>query len=337
MAGARIAVVGATGAVGQEILTVLEERGFPVNNLICLADPREAGTKLSFKGEEIVVEGAGPDKFKGIDIAFFAVGGEISEELAPEAVRAGTVVIDNSSAFRLKDDVPLVVPEVNPGDVKEHRGIIANPNCSTIIMVVAINPIHLAAGIKRVIVSTYQAVSGAGKAGLEELEEQVRCYVEGRPLTSRVFQHQIAFNLIPHIDVWVEKDYSREEMKMVWETRKIMHLDNLPVSPTTVRVPVLRSHSESVNLETERKITASEAREVLSRAPGVVVVDNPHNNEYPMPWFTSNRDEVFVGRIREDISIDQGINMWVVADQIRKGAATNAVQIGEIVVRDNLF
>ena len=337
MAGARIAVVGATGAVGQEILRVLEEREFPVNNLICLADPREAGTRLSFKGEQIVVEGAGPDKLKGVDIAFFAVGGEVSEKLGPEAVRAGAVVIDNSSAFRLKDDVPLVVPEVNPEYVKEHRGIIANPNCSTIIMVVAINPIYLAAGLKRVVVSTYQAVSGAGKAGFEELEEQVRCYVDGRPLTSRVFQHQIAFNLIPHIDVWVEKDYSREEMKLVWETRKIMHLNNLPVSPTAVRVPVLRSHSESINLETERRLTASEAREVLSRAPGVVVVDNPHNNEYTMPWFTSNRDEVFVGRIREDISIDQGINMWVAADQIRKGAATNAVQIAEVVVRDNLL
>ncbi len=337
MAGARIAVVGATGAVGQEMLKVLEERKFPVTKLICLADPREAGTKVRFKGEEITVEGASPDKFEGVDIALLAVGGEVSELLGPEAARRGVVVIDNSSAFRLKDDVPLVVPEVNPGDVKEHKGIIANPNCSTIIMVVAINPIHQAAGLRRVVVSTYQAVSGAGKAGLEELEEQVRCYVDGRPLKSRVFQHQIAFNLIPHIDVWVDKGYSKEEMKLVWETRKIMHIDGLAVSPTAVRVPVFRSHSESVNLETERRITVAEARDVLGKAPGVIVVDNPPANEYPMPWFTADRDEVFVGRIREDISVDNGLNLWVVADQIRKGAATNAVQIAEIVVRDNLF
>lgn len=337
MAGARIAVVGATGAVGQEMLKVLDERDFPVNKLICLADPREAGTKVTFKGEKVTVEGASPDKFAGIDIALFAVGGEISEILGPEAVSRGTVVIDNSSAFRLRDDVPLVVPEVNPGDIKNHQGIIANPNCSTIIMVVAINPIHKAAGLKRVVVSTYQAVSGAGKAGLEELEEQVRCYVDGRPLKRNVFQHQIAFNLIPHIDVWVDKGYSKEEMKLVWETRKIMHIDELAVSPTAVRVPVFRSHSESINLETHRKLTASEAGEVLRKAPGVIVVDNPQANEYPMPLFSANRDEVFVGRIREDISLDNGLNLWVVADQIRKGAATNAVQIAEVVVRDNLL
>lgn len=337
MAGARIAVVGATGAVGQEMLKVLEERKFPVNNLICLADPREAGTKVIFKGEQITVEGASPEKFAGVDIALMAVGGEISEVLSPEAASRGAVVIDNSSAFRLRDDVPLVVPEVNPGDIKQHQGIIANPNCSTIIMVVAINPIHQVAGLKRVVVSTYQAVSGAGKAGLEELKEQIRCYVDGRPLESKVFQHQIAFNLIPHIDVWVDKDYSREEMKLVWETRKIMHINDLAVSPTAVRVPVFRSHSESINLQTERKITACEAREVLRQAPGVIVVDNPQANEYPMPWFTSNRDEVFVGRIREDISADNGLNLWVASDQIRKGAATNAVQIAEVVVRDNLF
>lgn len=337
MTGAKIAVVGATGAVGQEMLKILDERDFPVDKLICLADPREAGTKVNFKGEQITVEGASPDKFAGIDIALFAVGGEVSEILGPEAAGRGAVVIDNSSAFRLKDDVPLVIPEVNPGDIKEHQGIIANPNCSTTIMVVAINPIYQAAGLKRVVVSTYQAVSGAGVAGLEELEEQVRCYGDGRPLQRKVFQHQIAFNLIPHIDVWVDKDYSKEEMKLVWEARKIMHIDGLAVSPTAVRVPVFRSHSESINLETERKITAAEAREVLSKAPGVIVVDNPQGNEYPMPWFTSNRDEVFVGRIRDDISLDKGLNLWVASDQIRKGAATNAVQIAEVVVRDSLF
>lgn len=337
MTGARIAVVGATGAVGQEMLKILDERDFPVGKLICLADPREAGTRVAFKGEQITVEGASPDKFAGIDIALFAVGGEVSEMLGPEAAGRGAVVIDNSSAFRLRDDVPLVIPEVNPGDIREHQGIIANPNCSTTIMVVAINPIYRAAGLKRVVVSTYQAVSGAGVAGLEELDEQVRCYVDGRPLQLKVFQHQIAFNLIPHIDVWVDKDYSKEEMKLVWEARKIMHIDGLAVSPTAVRVPVFRSHSESINLETERKITAAEAREVLSNAPGVIVVDNPQGNEYPMPWFTSNRDEVFVGRIREDISLDKGLNLWVASDQIRKGAATNAVQIAEVVIRDSLF
>lgn len=337
MAGARIALVGATGAVGQEMLKVLDEREFPVNNLICLADPREAGTMVKFKGNPIMVEGASPDKFKDVDIALFAVGGEISEVLGPEVARRGAVVIDNSSAFRLKDEVPLVVPEVNAGDIKGHQGIIANPNCSTTIMVVAINPIYQAAGLKRVVVSTYQAVSGAGKAGIDEMEEQVRCHVEGRPLVRRVFQHQIAFNLIPHIDVWVDKNYTKEEMKLVWETRRIMHVDGLLVSPTAVRVPVFRSHSESINLETDRKITASEAQEVFRKAPGVVLVDSPEANEYPMPWFTSNRDEVFVGRVREDISLNNGLNLWVAADQIRKGAATNAVQIAEIVVRDNLF
>jgi aspartate-semialdehyde dehydrogenase len=247
MAEAKVAVVGATGAVGQEMLKVLEERNFPVKKLICLADPREAGTKVLFKGEEITVEGASRAAFQGIDIALFAVAGEVSEILGVEAAESGTVVIDNSSAFRLKTDVPLVVPEVNAFDVKWHRGIIANPNCSTIIMVVAINPIYQAAGLKRVVISTYQAVSGAGIAAINELEEQVKCHLEGLPIRNNVFQHQILFNLIPHIDVWVDKNYSKEEMKLVWETRKIMHIDDLPVSPTAVRVPVFRSHSESIN------------------------------------------------------------------------------------------
>ncbi len=337
MAGARIALVGATGVVGQEMLMILEEREFPVNNLICLADPREAGTTVNFKGNQITVEGASSDKFEGIDVAMFAVGGEVSEVLAGEAVRRGAVVIDNSSAYRLNDEVPLVVPEVNSEDIAKHKGIIANPNCSTTIMVVAINPIFKAAGLKRVVVSTYQAVSGAGIAAIAELEEQVRFHIEGRPLTPTIFQHQIAFNLIPHIDTWVDMNYTKEEMKLVWETRKIMHVADLAVSPTAVRVPVFRSHSESINLETDRKISAAEAQEVFRKAPGVVLVDNPEGNEYPMPWFSTNRDEVFVGRVREDISLTNGLNLWVAADQIRKGAATNAVQIAEIVVEDNLF
>jgi len=337
VAGAKVAVVGATGAVGQEMLKLMEERQFPVSDLICLAHPSEAGTKIEFRGTQITVEGASAAKFSGIDIAMFSAGGEVSQVLGLEAAKRGAVVIDNSSAFRLEDHVPLVVPEVNPDDIKKHKGIIANPNCSTIIMVVAINPIHIAAGLKRVVVSTYQAVSGAGIAGIKELEEQVRNYTEGHPPVNNVFQHQIAFNLIPHIDVWVEKNYTKEEMKLVGETRKIMHIDSLPVSPTAVRVPVFRSHSESINLETERKISAAEAQEVLSQAPGVVVIDRPRDNEYPMPWFTANRDEVFVGRIREDISLEKGLNLWVAADQIRKGAATNALQIAEIVIRDNLY
>lgn len=337
MAAVTVAVVGATGAVGQEMLKILEERNFPVKNMLCLADPREAGTRVMFKGEAITVEGAAPDKFKGVDIALFAVSAEVSEMLAPEAVSRRALVIDNSSAFRLKEDVPLVVPEVNPEDIKKHRGIIANPNCSTIIMVVAIYPIYKAVGIKRVVVSTYQAVSGAGRPGLEELQKQVEAYVNGQALEVQAFQYQIAFNLIPHIDVWTDKGYTKEEMKMVWETRKIMHVDDLPVSPTAVRVPVFRSHSESINIETVKPLTAEEARSILRQAPGVVVLDDPENRQYPMPLFTSDRDEVFVGRIREDISIPNGLNLWVVGDQIRKGAATNAIQIAEAVVNEGLM
>ncbi len=333
----RVAVVGATGAVGREMLKVLEERQFPVGELICLADPREEGTVVKFKGEDIVVRGASPQAFSGIDIVLLAVASEISEMLAPEAVKRGCVVVDNSYAFRLRDGVPLVVPEVNGEDVRQHQGIIANPNCSTIIMVVAVNPIHQAAGVKRIVVSTYQAVSGAGILGIEELTRQTRAALEGREEKPEVFPYPIAFNLIPHIDVFQENGYTKEEMKMVWETRKIMHMPDLLVSPTTVRVPVYRSHSESINVETRTKLSAQEAREILSRAPGVVVQDDPAAKMYPMPLFTSYKDEVFVGRIREDISCECGLNLWVAADQIRKGAATNAVQIAEIIVKENLY
>lgn len=337
MAMVKMAVVGATGAVGREMLKVLEERDFPVGELVCLADPKEEGTRVKFKGEDVIVRGASPEAFSGIDIVLLAVASEISEALAPEAVKRGCVVIDNSYAFRLREGVPLVVPEVNAGDVGQHQGIIANPNCSTIIMVVAVNPIHQAAGIKRIVVSTYQAVSGAGILGIEELTRQTRAALEEREEKPEVFQYPIAFNLIPHIDTFQENGYTKEEMKMVWETRKIMHLPDLPVSPTTVRVPVYRSHSESINIETERKISAEEARGILAKAPGVVVQDDPGAGVYPMPLYTSFRDEVFVGRIREDVSVERGLNLWVAADQIRKGAATNAVQIAEIVVRENLF
>jgi len=332
-----LAVVGATGAVGQEMLKILEERDFPAGELLCLADPSEAGSTLKFKGQTITVGIADAQAFKQSDLALFAVGTEVSRSLAPVAAANGCVVIDNSYAFRLDREVPLVVPEVNAGAIAAHKGIIANPNCSTIIMVVAINPIHLAAGIKRVVVSTYQAVSGAGKAGLDELDRQSRDYLGDVQVIPQVFQHQIAFNLIPHIDDFVEDDYTREEMKMVWETRKIMCIPDLRVAPTAVRVPVYRSHSESINIETERSLGVAEARQILRSAPGVVVLDDPAANIYPMPLYTSNRDEVFVGRIRKDISIDNGLAMWVAADQIRKGAATNAIQIAEIVVAQNLY
>ena len=335
--GLRIAVVGATGAVGQEMLKVLDERDFKIKEILCLADPREAGTKIKFKGETIIVKQVDADAFKQSDVALFAVGNDISKQLAPMAVDNNCVVIDNSYAFRLDDGVPLVVPEVNPLDITLHKGIIANPNCSTIIMVVAINPIHLAAGIKRVVVSTYQAVSGAGIAGLNELENSTRNYLEHREINPEVFQYQIAFNLIPHIDIFVDDNYTREEMKMVWETRKIMHAPDLRIAPTAVRVPVFRSHSESINLETEKYLSIEEVRRILTAAPGVVVQDNPQANIYPMPLYTSNKDEVFVGRIRKDLSVENGLALWVAADQIRKGAATNAIQIAEIVADKNLY
>ncbi|MEN6349193.1 MAG: aspartate-semialdehyde dehydrogenase [Syntrophomonas sp.] len=330
--GVKLAIVGATGAVGQEMIKILDERRFKVEELICLADPREEGTPINFRGETIKVKAAGAESFKQADIALFAVSSEISKELAPVAVENKCLVIDNSFAFRLDDRVPLVVPEVNPGDIEAHKGIIANPNCSTIIMTVAINPIHLAANLKRVVVSTYQAVSGAGKAGLDELEEHVQTFMNGNEIRPQVFQHPIAFNLIPHIDIFVDNDYTREEMKMVWETRKIMHAPDLKIAATAVRVPVFRSHSESINLDLEKPLKIEEVRHILSQAPGVVVQDDPAKNLYPMPLYTSNTDEVYVGRIRKDISSENGIALWVAADQIRKGAATNAIQIAEIVV-----
>lgn len=332
-----LAIVGATGAVGQEMLKVLEERNFPIKQLICLADPREAGTRIPFRGKEYVVEAASPGAFEKADIALFAVGTDVSKALAPIAVAANCLVIDNSYAFRLEEGVPLVVPEVNPEDIAMHRGIIANPNCSTIIMVVAINPLHKAAGIRRVLVSTYQAVSGAGKAGLDELDQHIQAAIKGEEPECNVFQYPIAFNVIPHIDSFVEEDYTREEMKMVWETRKIMHAPDMKIAATTVRVPVYRSHSEAIYIETEAMISPDKARELLREAPGIVVQDDPAENSYPMPLYSSDKDEVFVGRIRRDISTENGLVIWVAADQIRKGAATNAIQIAEIVVEKELF
>lgn len=327
-----VAVVGATGAVGRELVKILEERNFPVGELNCLATSRSLGKELEFRGRVYRVEETRPESFKGVDIALFA-GGAASVEFAPAAVESGAVVIDNSSHFRLDPRVPLVVPEVNPDDVAAHSGIIANPNCSTIIMVMALAPIYRAAGIKRVVVSTYQAVSGAGAEGLSELRNQTEAVLAGRDYPPRVFPYQIAFNLIPHIDVFQEKGYTKEEWKMVLETQKILHDSEMKISATTVRVPVFRSHSESINVETLTKIDVPTAQRLLAAFPGVVVTDDPGERVYPMPFYASDHDEVFVGRIREDETVECGLNLWVVADQLRKGAATNAVQIAELVVR----
>ena len=335
--GIKLAIVGATGAVGQEMMKILWERKFPVSELICMADPKEAGQKLKYGDQEVTVKAAREAEFANADVALFAVNTEISQQLAPAAKRHNCVVIDNSYAYRLYEEVPLVVPEVNPDDIAWHKGLISNPNCSTIILAVAINPIHQAVGLERVIVSTYQAVSGAGVAGLDELKRQVEVVYNNEVVKPEVFQHQIAFNLIPHIDSFVEEQYTKEEMKLVWETRKIMHAPELKIAATAVRVPVYRSHSESVNLQTKKPLTPEAAKKILSSAPGVIVQDDPNNNIYPMPLFTSMKDEVFVGRIRKDISCDQGIVLWIAADQIRKGAATNAIQIAEIVVKENLY
>jgi aspartate-semialdehyde dehydrogenase len=332
LAGCNVVIVGASGAVGHELIKILDERKFPLNKLKLCATARSAGKQIPFRGVALTVEETTPDSFNDMDIALFA-GGAASLEFGPAAVERGCVVIDNSSNYRMNPGVPLVVPEVNPEDVKWHKGIIANPNCSTIIMVVPLKPIHDAAKIKRVVVSTYQAVSGAGQEGIEELTAQTKAVLSGAEYPPGKFAHQIAFNLIPHIDVFQELDYTKEEWKMVKETHKIMHDSSIGITATTVRVPVYRSHSESVNIETERKLTPDEVREVLAKAPGVVVIDNPEEKLYPMPLLCSDKDEVFVGRIREDNSIEKGLNIWVVADQIRKGAATNTVQIAELLLK----
>ncbi|MGB9660533.1 MAG: aspartate-semialdehyde dehydrogenase [Moorellaceae bacterium] len=336
MRSLNVAVVG-TGAVGQTMLQVLAERNFPVGKLKVLATSRSAGKTVRFKGEDYVIEETTPEAFAGVNLALFA-GGEASKIFAREAVARGAVVIDNSSTFRLAPEVPLVVPEVNPQDVRWHKGIIANPNCSTIQMVVALKPLHDAARIKRIVVATYQAVSGAGQEAMEELREQSARVLAGESeVRGTVFPHQIAFNCLPHIDVFLDNGYTKEEMKMVYETQKIMGDPGIRVTATTVRVPVFNGHSEAVNIETERKLTAAEAREILKRAPGVIVVDDPQAKAYPLPITASGRDEVFVGRIREDISVECGLNLWVVADNLRKGAATNAVQIAEVLLKEGLL
>jgi len=334
----RVAVAGATGAVGQQMVACLEERRFPVAELRPLASERSIGRTVTFQGREIPVEVLTPESFQGIDIALFSAGGSVSLKYAPLAVQAGAVVVDNSSAWRMDPDVPLVVPEVNPQEVAGYtkKGIIANPNCSTIQMVVVLKPLHDAARIKRVVVSTYQAVSGTGQKAVEELAAQVRALFNNQEVVKKVYPHRIAFNVLPHIDVFLDNGYTKEEMKMVNETRKIMGDDSIAVTATTIRVPVFYGHSESINIETERKLTPEEARRLLAAAPGVKVVDNPSKNEYPMPLEAAGQDLTLVGRIREDFSIPNGLNLWVVADNIRKGAATNAVQIAELLIENYL-
>ncbi len=333
-----VAIAGATGMVGQEMIRILEERDFPVKELRLLASERSAGTELNFRGEKLKVGALSEETFDGVDIGLFSPGASVSAVYAPKAAEAGCIVIDNTSYFRMDPDVPLVVPEVNSHAIVDFRkkGIIANPNCSTIQLVLVLKPIHDAAGVKRVVVSTYQAVSGAGKEAVEELSQQVRDLFNLREVEVKVFPKRIAFNCIPQIDVFLEDGYTKEEAKMMNETKKIMEDDSILVSATTVRVPVFNCHCESVNIETERKLTPQEVREILSEAPGVVVMDDPSKGVYPTPLDASERDEVFVGRIREDRTIPNGINLWIVADNIRKGAALNAVQIAEILIRDYL-
>jgi aspartate-semialdehyde dehydrogenase len=333
-----LAIVGATGAVGEQMREVLEEHQFPVGELRLLASERSAGQFLQFGGHQRRVDVLTENSFENIDIALFSAGGSVSAKFAPAAVSAGAVVLDNTAYFRMEPDVPLVVPEVNANCIAayETRGIIANPNCSTIQMVVALKPIHDAARIKRVVVSTYQSVSGAGRQAMEELSKQVAALFNGMDVEMKKFPHQIAFNCIPHIDVFLEDGYTKEEWKMIHETRKIFGEPALPVTATTVRVPVFCSHSESVNVQTEKKLTAAEVKSLLRQASGIIVADEPKNNVYPLAVDATGKDAVYVGRIREDASVQNGINLWVVSDNLRKGAALNAVQIAEILIRDYL-
>ncbi|MBI5511966.1 MAG: aspartate-semialdehyde dehydrogenase [Deltaproteobacteria bacterium] len=334
----KVAVVGATGLVGREMLAVLEERGFPVSSLVPLASERSAGEKLRFAGDELTVQKASAASFAGVEIVLMSAGGAASRELAPLAAKAGAVVIDNSSAWRMDDAVPLVVPEVNPADVGLYkgRGIIANPNCSTIQMVVALNPLHQAAGLKRVVVATYQAVSGKGKRAMDELSSQVTALFSQREAQVEVFPKRIAFNCVPHIDVFLEDGFTKEEHKMLFETRKIMHLPAVGVVATCVRVPVFNGHAEAVVAEFERPLSPAAARDLLTKAPGVMLMDDPNETLYPTQLDVDGSDATFVGRIRQDSSAPNSLAFWCVADNLRKGAASNAVQIAELLARDHL-
>lgn len=334
-----VAIAGATGAVGETMLAILEQRKFPVNKVYLLASARSAGKQVSFAGEKLLVEDLEAFDFKGVDIGLFSAGASVSEVHAPRAAAAGCVVVDNTSRFRMEDDIPLVVPEVNAHAIAGYktRGIIANPNCSTIQMVVALKPIHDAAGIERINVCTYQAVSGTGKRAIEELRQQSAALLAGEPIKSEVYPKQIAFNALPHIDKFQDNGYTKEEMKMVWETHKIMEDESIHVNPTTVRIPVYYGHSEAVHIETRDKISADDVRRLLAAAPGIELIDDRCDGGYPTAATeAAGRDPVYVGRIREDISHPRGINLWVVADNVRKGAALNSVQIAEILVKDYL-
>ena len=328
-----VAIVGATGAVGIEMLETLEKRNFPLDRLTPRASARSVGKTVSFRGEEIAVQELAKESFAGVDIALFSAGGGISEAFAPAAVEAGAVVVDNSSAFRMDDDVPLVVPEINAADVARHNGIIANPNCSTIVTVMALYPLHQAFGVKRIFASTYQAVSGSGAMGLAELERQVGEIAEGNPASREVYPHQIAFNVLPHVDVFLENGYTKEEMKMVHESRKIMGLPDFRASVTCVRVPVYRAHSIAVSAEFEKPVSVDAAREAINAAPGIDLNDDVAANGYPLPLELAGQDNCQVGRIRVDCAMENGLSFWVVGDQLLKGAALNTVQIAEEVAR----
>jgi aspartate-semialdehyde dehydrogenase len=331
--GYHVAIVGATGMVGQEFIKILLQRDFPAASIQLYASDRSAGKKVFVGHQEKVVKETASDSFDNIDIALFSAGAEISKHFAPIAAKAGALVIDNSAAWRMDPRVPLVVPEINADDIKKHKGIIANPNCSTIQMVVAMNPLHKVNPIKRVTVATYQSVSGTGIAAVEELTKQSKIVLDGGNVVPHVYAHQIAFNLLPEIDVFMENGYTKEEWKMVEETRKIMHAENMAVSATCVRVPVFVSHSEAIHIEFTEYMAPEEARSILSKAPGVKVLDDPNVSLYPQPWLAAGSDEVYVGRVRSDASLLNGLVMWVVSDNIRKGAALNAVQIAEEAVK----
>ncbi|MBI4588551.1 MAG: aspartate-semialdehyde dehydrogenase [Candidatus Rokubacteria bacterium] len=333
-AGYVVAVVGATGAAGSTTLKILAERKFPVRELRCYASERSAGKTVSFMGDELRVEKVGPEAFKGVEIAFFSAGSAQSKEYAPLAVRAGGVVVDKSSAFRMDPTVPLVVPEINPHAAEGHSGIVASPNCTTVVTVMPLKPLHDAARLRRVIATSYQAVSGAGVKGVEELRRQALAWARGEALKVEYFPHQIAFNLIPHIDRFADNGYTEEELKLIHEIRKILELPDLKISPTTVRVPVFTAHSIAVNVETDEPLTPARARDLFADFPGLRVWDDPGQNRYPMPVGVEGQDDCFVGRIRADLSLANGLNFWVVGDQLRKGAATNAVQIAELLIRE---
>jgi aspartate-semialdehyde dehydrogenase len=333
MKGTNVAIVGATGMVGQEFIRILEQRRFPMTSVRLYASDRSHGRKMKVRGEELEVKETTPESFKGIDIALFSAGADISKQFSPIAARTGAVVVDNSAAFRMDPEVPLVVPEINPNDIKKHKGIIANPNCSTIQMVVVLYPLHKVNPIKRITVASYQSVSGTGLAAVDELTTQSKVVLDGKKATPKVYPYQIAFNVLPEIDVFLENGYTKEEWKMVEETRKIMHAPDIAISATCVRVPVVIGHSEAVQVEFSQPMSPEEAKNILSKAPGVQVVDDPSKRAYPHPLMVAGQDDVYVGRIRKDASHPNGLVLWIVGDNIRKGAALNAVQIAERLVK----